>query len=182
MNAKTTYWFTLALALLLFLPAGAYADSIILIFNPATLTGSPGDLLTYSGTLTNSSDAPLYLNAGSLTLDAAPDPGATDLTPLFWNVTMSDQNPLSAGASLGPVDLFTLTIPDVLAPGTYQGTLFVQGGAAEDSDAVLGSQTFSVVVNGAIGSDVPEPASFSLAGLALGALAFRYRRRRGAAA
>jgi hypothetical protein len=50
------------------------------------------------------------------------------------------------GDSVGPFDSFTVTIPPGFADGAYDGKLVVQGGAALDDSAVLGSGSFTVGV------------------------------------
>ena|ERR1039457_3048397 len=73
------------------------------------------------------------------------------------------------GDSVGPFDFFTVTIPPGFADGAYDGTLVVQGGAALDDSAVLGSGSFNVGVGAGGGAGVPEPGTlFPVGGLLVG--------------
>ena len=101
--------------------------SLIVNFTSATLTGSPGNTLTFGGTLDNETGSPVYINDASLDLVGFSDPSTYDVADyLLVNA------PLTAvpnGQSLGPFSFFTVTIPLGFSNGSYAGTLFVQGGA-----------------------------------------------------
>jgi hypothetical protein len=150
------------LALLLFLALSARADVINLSLVSSTVTGAPGTTVTFTGTLANTSGADININGASLTL-ATFDPSASDLTDFILNAT----GLLANGTSLGPVDFFTVTIPNAFATGLYGGTLTVQGGTTENDDANLATTNFQVNVQPAGSSPVPEPSTWGLVTIAL---------------
>lgn len=171
MNTKTICGIGFVLLLSLIVPVAAHADVISITFTATPLLGSPGDTLTFNGTIANSTDSDLWLNRVGVTLAGGfPDP---DYDSFFENFSASA---LTSGASFGPADLFTITIPDGFTSGSYSGTLVVEGGASGDSEDNLGSASFHVDVQDA-GSSVPEPGTLGLTALSIGALALRFRRR-----
>ena len=146
----------------------ASATSLFMSLDSPTLTGAPGDVLQFSGTLTNTTGADLYLNADSFTL-AGFDPSAIDDSPFFTNAPLF----LSAGASTGDIGLFNITIPSVFATNSYVGSFEILGGATANDQTIIGSVDFTVQVQPA---GVPEPSASSLMLLG-GALAFSLRKR-----
>jgi hypothetical protein len=147
------------LAALLCLCAAARADIATISYDDPLLSGVPGSVLTFTGTITNNTNSPVFLNQGSVNL-ASPFNSATDVSVdlLDWPISL---DPLSTSADFA---FFTVTIPDPF-PGTvgpYGGTLLAQGGAdgnALDSLNDPANASFAVDVTGPAAA-VPEPRSF----------------------
>lgn len=138
----------LILGLLLFLPAFAHAQ-LNFTLTPPSHSGIPGDVLTFSGILTNLSADPVFLNGDNFTLDGE---GLTlDETPFFENAPASlEGNASYTGA------LFTVTI-DPLAPLQMSlGTFTILGGAADTDNSPLATQAFQIRVV------APEPTAGAL--------------------
>jgi len=161
----------LLLAILLSIPL--HAGEISVNFTGSELYGSPGDVLTFGGTLVNNTGFDVYINGVGLTLEAF-DPSAYDLTDFLVNAPLTMAN----GDTVGPFDFFTVTIPSPFTDGTYIGTLVVQGGADPNDDAPLGIGSPFTVDVGAPASSVPEPATLLLMGGLLAGLGAIHRRRR----
>lgn len=153
----------------------ASGDTVSIDFISATLAGSPGQMLTFQGSLgttTSNLGYDAYLNSVSISL-AGPLDWSLDATPFLLNAPLW----LANGASTGVFDFFSLTIPAGLAYGYYDGGFSLLGGRASDSEVVLGSSSFQVDVGGSP-SDVPESSSLLLTAAAIGGvLLFRHRRR-----
>jgi hypothetical protein len=164
----------LLLAVLYAFPA--CAGTISVVFSPSLLAGSPGDTLTFRGSLgTTTSDLgyDAFLNSASITL-AGPWDWSLDTTPFLINAPLQ----LANGAASEPFDFFSVTIPLGLAPGLYAGDLTVLGGATADSEVVLGNSSFQVQVAGQ-NTAVPELSSLLMTAAGLGsALLLRGVRRR----
>jgi len=138
---------------LIALAGAVHADEVLTVnLDSTTLTGLPGQVLAFTGTLTNNTDSTVYLNNDSasfaLPLDGAP----------FLNNAPFTLDPLATSFDF---EMFDVTIPHGQAPGTYNGTFFVQGGADSNALAEVGAATFSVNVG------TPEPASYLLCGAAI---------------
>lgn len=141
------------------------ADTIAVTFSAGTLIGTPGNILTFEGTITNTSGADVFINGAGITL-AGFGPSDTDATDFILNTT----GLLGMGASIGPTNFFTVTIPSQFATGQYPGVFAVQGGPTVSDDTVLGTVPFQVNVN------APEPSTFSLSITALLVTFFSWRR------
>ncbi|MGH9612195.1 MAG: PEP-CTERM sorting domain-containing protein [Bryobacteraceae bacterium] len=153
----------------------ARADTITVDFINPSLSGGPGDVLTFSGTMTNNTGTIVFLNGGSVDL-AAPFDANTDvsISLLSWPISL---NALTTSSTF---DFFTVTIPSpFLAPfGTFGGTLLVQGGGDQNAFNNLNlPENASFDVNVAAAS-VPEPSSFALFATVLAGLVILHRRRR----
>jgi hypothetical protein len=150
---KTGY---LVLILLIGLAAvSANAGTITVSLLSPTLGGSPGDVLQFYGTLTNTTNADVFLNADNLNLTGF-DPSAIDDSPFFTNAPLF----LDPNGATGNIELFDVTIPDPFAAGGYDGMFEVLGGADGNAQDTLGSASFTVQVE--LGAAVPEPSSLSL--------------------
>jgi hypothetical protein len=161
-------------AFVLFVSVPAWAGTLTVNLQKSPLDGSPGDMLTFQGTLINNTGLDLSINGAGINL-ASFDPSDTDLTDFILNAT----GPLPNGSSIGPVEFFTVSIPQPFTAGKYQGELTVQGGATAADDAVLGTANFEVDVMGAAPAATPEPRSSALTTAALLLLALsRWPRKR----
>jgi hypothetical protein len=133
------------------------------ILNPNRL-GSPGDVVTFTGTITNDTEDPL--NSTDLFLNfSAFDPVTVTLDQLLGvtNFVIPD------GSTSPVVNLFTFTLSNTAGPGTYPAQVVLQTIVGDTS----GPQTVSVTVGA-----VPEPGSFALVAITgLAALLVWMRRR-----
>jgi hypothetical protein len=121
------------------------ASTITINLNPALLTGLAGTVLTFTGTLDNTSSSTVFLNGAGINL-AGFGPTNEDTSLFFANAPLS----LAGGASTSTIGLFTIGVPGLFGDGSYQGTFTVLGGANPDALVNLGSANFTVQV-------VPEP-------------------------
>jgi hypothetical protein len=144
----------------------AHAGVITITLDSSTLSGASGSVLHFSGTLTNTTGALVYLNADNIN-SSLPDPTAIDDSP-FWN-----NAPVSLGANgtSGDIGLFDVTILASFGVGSYLGTFMLLGGAGVDSQDILGAADFTVNVTAPTpGGAAPEPETLPLLGAATGAL------------
>jgi hypothetical protein len=172
---KTTLYLLVAL---LAISMASQASTITFTLNPASQSGAPGTTLIFSGSFTNTTPDPVFLN--SLQFSSI---FSTDSTPFLVNSPNCAADP--AGSCLdgfggsGSIDLFMLTIPIPFTqgPGIYQETVTLLGGADVNAQINLGSAIYTVDVGGA----VPEPSSVGLALFGCAALVALGRRRSRAA-
>ena len=140
--------------------APAFADAVQINFDSTTITASPGQLITFSGTIGNNASSIVDLNNISVTLNGM---FTVDISPFF-----AISNPATVAGSSDTVDFdfFNVTIDDPYTDplGAIQGTLTILGGieglggydpSVQDD---LGSAAFSVDVE----SSTPEPSTFVL--------------------
>ena len=146
--------------------AACHASVLTVAIVPDTLTGNPGNVLPFFGSLTNTTGSTVFINSDSFTFAIA---GADD-TPFLINAPIS----LGPLGSAGPFEFLDVTIPLAQAPGTYDGVFTVLGGADGNAQDNLGSAAFHVTVN----STVPEPGSLLLMAAGLAGLIRRWRHRR----
>ncbi|MGI4788818.1 MAG: hypothetical protein ACRYFS_08205 [Janthinobacterium lividum] len=118
-----------------------------------TAGASPTDqVITFSGTLTNTSAAALYLNGDQLTIDPPLSGDDTEffntfVFPADSNGNALPQPTLGVGQSLD-IALFDVTVPAGTGLGTYNGSFQIQGGATDsDCDLLAPAQTFSVTTS-----------------------------------
>jgi hypothetical protein len=135
------------------------ADTITLDLMPPLLSGSQGSIISFSGVLSNTSAASVFLNSAGINLSGGFAATDLDTGPFFANAPLF----LIAGDLTPTIDFFSISIPSTFAGGTYQGTFTVLGGADESALDVVGSADFTLEV-----SAVPEPNSAVL--LSLGVL------------
>ena len=134
------------------------ADSLDFDLTPATLSGAPGDVVSFIGMLLNPGASGLFLNGTSSML---PPPGVTlDDEPFFLNVPLS----LTPGGSFTG-ELFEVRIDMGALPGTYHGTFGILGGNDANAFDLLALADFYVTVTQ--GGSAPEPSSALLVTLAL---------------
>ena len=157
----------LILAIILLAASAAQADVIDIVLDSSTLSGTPGSVLKFFGTLTNTTGDVVFLNAGNIN-SAIPDPNAIDNSPFFTNAPLS----LGANETTGDSGLFNITIFASFAPGNYDGIFTVVGGAGTASQDILGSADVTVQV-------APEPGMLPFLGAGVGVLLAWKRFRRG---
>ncbi len=132
-------------------------------------SGFVGDLLTFEGTVTNdNTTGDVFIN--NYVMSGDPDL-ATALSFLF----PPNLDQLGA-AETDTGDIFMVDLTG-MTPGTYNGTITLQGGIDGTEFNDLISTNFSVTVQDASGGATPEPATVALMGAGL-ALAGARRRRR----
>jgi hypothetical protein len=152
--------------------ATARADAISIALDFSTLSGSPGQLLSFTGTLTNTIGNTVWLVSDNYNL--APEIAAGfDDSPFFANAPLN----LAGFAASGDIDLFNVTIPDPTATGDYTSNFMILGGADGNSQDILGSVDFTVDVTQP-SDTAPEPGAFSLSAVAAGLLLAARRLRR----
>jgi hypothetical protein len=139
------------LSILFVFAAAAQADEFTVSFTESTLTGTPGDVLEFDGTLTNNTSSTVFINNDSFTFQI---PGALD-DSLFLNNAPFTLGPMATSTSFA---FFDVTIPGGQLPGDYTGAFTLQGGSDDNAMDNLGVGSFQVDIP----AGTPEPASFLL--------------------
>jgi hypothetical protein len=155
-------------SLLCLLAASAQAQVLIDLSPSTPQTITPGETIDFSGTVTNTG-ADVFVNGDELTLSPPNFLFTFDDTPIL---TSSQLFPLPAGGTYtGP--LFSITAPNGIINGSFDGTLTLLGGADTFTTDSLGSAAFRI-------NAVPEPGAFALlagGGVALSGALLRRRKR-----
>src|SRR5579884_1777 len=101
-----------------------HADPVTISLDNSTLSGTPGALLSFSGTLTNTTASPVFLNGADFSI-ANPDL-TSDATPFLLNAPAS----LNASQTTASMELFDIGIPNPFpsGPGNYSGFFDIFGG------------------------------------------------------
>ena len=160
------------LATVLLAAATARAGVVTIVLDSPLLSGNSGDVLAFSGTLTNTTSDVVWLISDNFSPLSGLTPAAIDDNPFFINAPLY----LDAYQNTGDIGLCNVTIPSALTPGNYVGTFTLLGGAGQDSQDILGSADFTVqVLEAQPTSGVPEPATLPL--LAVGVCTLLVRRR-----
>jgi hypothetical protein len=169
MIKKTCLSFVFLFAALLMVPSRASADAITihlggvsaLADDSIVIPGTIGTTVSFLADLDNSDNGvELFLNGSNFNIDA----------PLTLNDLLFTNFPASipAGASADGI-LFTVDLPQGLAPGFYSGSYTILGGLTPDDFDELATIPFQIDAQPAV-SPVPEPGTLVL--LATGAGAF----------
>jgi hypothetical protein len=151
----------------------AWAAGIQVDLVNSTLTGAPGDIVKFFGTLTNvSATDTIFLNGASTT---SASPFLTiDTSPFFLNAPLF----LDPGMSSLQIELFDIAIDPATPSGPYPGsTVSILGGldsGASDDLADAGAE-----VDVSAPSSVPEPGSWKLSAAGLALLAWGAKRKLG---
>lgn len=157
----------LTLALSLSLGMSAHAQVSFLI-QPANQVSNPGDLLTYTATLTNTGSSEVFLNSDTFNLTGV---GLElDDSPFFTNFPLSLQ-----GGGVASGDLFTVLIGPSVAPGSYSGTFTIQGGPTDGDFNDIATQSFQVTVAGTVAPEAASLALLAISGLPLAGMILRRR-------
>jgi hypothetical protein len=162
----------LALCLLTLFSTTANADPLTLTLTNPNQSGVVGNILTFSGSLANAAAPAVQIVSSQFTFN---DGGGTlflDDSPFISNFLLQTVGP---GATLGPLDMFTVEILAGAAPGVYTGVfsvLYDNGTNILETNLV----TFSITVQPSV--VIPEPASLALLGSGLLGIAELARRRR----
>jgi PEP-CTERM motif len=169
MNRKMMYALFAVVIAGAMLPS-AHADTVSVTLTPSTEMGVAGEIVTYSATLAapSSNGAAVFLNDETIDLND-PSGVTTDGTDLFLNFPF-DLNPGDSASG----DLFTVTLPSIVSPGSYSGDFVLQGGSDLSAENTLATVPFTLVVAG----PVPEPSTWVMvASGVLGIVGLGWRRR-----
>jgi hypothetical protein len=151
-SRKHLLLFSLMLLPFLLAATSAKATPLSLTLSSPFQNTGPGELVTFNATVTNTTNAVVFLNGDDFSLDA----------PL----TLDDSSYLNNfPLSLGPLvsftgTLFTVDAPLGTSPGLYAGVFDITGGGDGSANAVIASANFDVFVT-------PEPSSILLLGSGL---------------
>lgn len=161
----------LLVALQVLAPTSAHAQTVVLDISPTQRAGHIGQVLTYTGSITNTGGTSLFINGDSFELAGV---GLTlDDTKFFNNFA----GLLAAGQTIAG-ELFDVHIGSDALTGEYAGVFAVQGGADEGTFSTLHDKAFSVRVNDAPApSAVPEGDSLALFAAGAAVLLVFQRRR-----
>ena len=169
---------SLLTALTIGLAAAPVHAQLLLGLTPQAQSGTLGDTLLFSGTLSNPTTSEVFLNGESLTFDAPVTGLSLDGSAFLNNA------PISLSASGGGNDTYTdgffsVFVAPSAAAGTYTGTFAVLGGADGNAQTTVASQRFFVTVT-PNGAPVPEASTTVSLGLllGLGGLMLHARRRK----
>ncbi len=140
------------------LPFLAHADTVSIVLDQSTLSGAPGSALSFTGTLSNTSSATVFLTGADFSI--ANSFLTTDASPLLLNGPAS----LDASQMTASIELFDIGIPDPFpsGPGSYSGFFDIFGGPTSTDQNLIGLAQFTVVVQPQM-TGVPEPSTLCLA-------------------
>lgn len=162
----------MALCLVFLASKNANADPVTFTLTNPNQVGTVGSTLTFMGSLTNVA-APTVTIVGD-NFNGLPATLTLDDTPFVVNFLGQS---ITAGSTLGPLGVFTVTIEAGAVPGIYNGVFSV----FFDSDNGMGQetnfQTFSITVQSE--TPIPEPMTLWLLGSGLaGIVSMKFAKRR----
>jgi hypothetical protein len=133
----------------------AKATSINLTLDDSSLRGTPGDSLTFSGTVQNYGTERIFLNGDSISVPNA----GFDLIDLFFGAPSW----IDPGESVTNLSLFQILLHDPFDGdfGSYVGSYSLLGGIDEAAQDQLVAVPFTIV------AVAPEPWSGIMAGLGI---------------
>ena len=141
----------ISLSCLMLAAPSAFAG-IVLNFTQSTLSGTPGSIVKFFGTLTNTDPFVTFINSDSANITG---PGFTiDDSPFLINAPLT----MNGNTTTLAFEIIDVTIPSFAAPGSYNGSVAILGGPAANSQNVLGQSTFRVQVNAV----TPEPGTMGM--------------------
>jgi len=152
------------IAALLSAPGAVQADDILVSLDASSSLISPGQTITFTGTVSNLDSSIVYLNDCDVNLSGLSL--EEDCSPFLTFAPLS-LDPLETG--IPSFSMFTITadLPYLDSLGVQSGSFDVLGGADPSGLNVLGSAAFSVDV------ETPEPSSVLLLLTACMVLALR---------
>ncbi len=155
--------------------AHAQNANITFSLTPNQISTTAGSTVTFFGKVVNQTGAPLiYLNGDTFS-QVSSVLTTDDSTSDFFNATPIALNGGQSYPASGTASFFTVKVASGTAAGTYSGQFNLLGGANDQAQNGLASQTFSVVVAAA-----PEPsqmACLAVGMLGLAALGMKARKR-----
>jgi hypothetical protein len=158
--------------LMMSVPVVCHADLLAINLDHSSLGASPGETVTFTGSLASQIADPLFINNAVFDFDGVtPLDLSGDATSILLDITY----PLTSFQVVGPLDLFTVSVSSPFAPGPglYTGVITLLGGVTDQDQTVLGSTDFSITVP--VTAAVPEPAEWPVL---LGSAALLFWRRR----
>ena len=157
---------------MLLAPFAAHAGNLSLVFTPATQTVAPSGTVTFSGIITNTSTATVFVNNDSINKD----PLLSYDDTAFLSITQFSLAPGAKYPVSGSANLFDITLDSTATLGsTYTGTFTILGGADNAAQDTQSITNFSVTA-----AAVPETTttlSFGLLLVSGGLLAVKMRKR-----
>jgi hypothetical protein len=163
---KFLFFFEFILAICAMSCTLAQADTLDISLQPSVLSGTNGGAVSFDGSITNTTNSNIYLNSDNFNLSGF-STNTIDDSALFSNTPY----PFTSAQTTGDVALFTVDIPAGMGAGTYNGVFQLLGGAGTDSQDVVGTAAFSVIV-GQPSNTAPEPSINLLIAAGLGLVSF----------